>query len=173
MNHISRTHMFAASLALVGCGAPPSDPAPTPNSDSVQAPPADTKLAPQGGAAASCHSWGARYTVYPYFAGSAVYVDADCLDVNKGDHYTSLFVNDMITNNNGQMAWQLNGGFENSCDRCSVQAVSSVGAWLVCNCLNDTDGWVQGTSVNLNDKITNRNGCLKPDFSSETGTCWY
>jgi hypothetical protein len=91
---------------------------------------------------------------------------ASCLDTSQALKATTLDLSTCLTNSNGALAWQNNGGFAGSCSGCQLTG----GAKLACQC-NDVSAKAVSTSIDLSTKINNCDGVLTcGDCSSGTAS---
>jgi hypothetical protein len=80
---------------------------------------------------------------------------ANCPSASGALAPTWLDLNSCLTNTNGALAWQNNGGFAGSCSSCQVTG----GAQLTCQC-NNVSAQGVSTSIDLTANINNCNGVL-------------
>lgn len=110
-----------------------------------------------GGFTQSCKN--IQFTLFTRQGGFSP-LTADCNtrtgEVRSGS-FNFLDLNANITNNDGTLAWQKDGGFANSVNNCGL-SVSNV-TMLFCDATK-MDGSVVNTSINLDDKIANNDGNL-------------
>jgi hypothetical protein len=85
---------------------------------------------------------------------------ANCLNASQALGATTLDLSSCLTNTNGTLAWQNNGGFAASCSACQLTG----GAQLTCQC-NNVSAQAVSTSMDLSANINNCNGVLT------CGTC--
>ncbi len=79
---------------------------------------------------------------------------ASCLTVAQQAVTTTLDLDSCIVNNNGSVAWQVNGGYAYSCYGCTL-----AGTVLACQCL-DVSGQSQSVAIDTASNITNCDGTL-------------
>ncbi len=107
-----------------------------------------------GGFTASCKN--IQVSVYIGHGGFSP-LEADCYNVNGQLSHTYVDLNAAITNNDGNLAWQKNGGFAASVDNCGID-VSNV---TRLHCLaTKRDGSKVNASITLDDEIANYNSNL-------------
>jgi hypothetical protein len=82
-------------------------------------------------------------------------LDASCYNISGQLQSTSLDLNTCVTNNDGITAFQANGGYNGSCQGCSLS-----GTTMTCQCY-DVYGQSRATSINVNNGVSNCNGALK------------
>jgi hypothetical protein len=80
---------------------------------------------------------------------------ANCSTTSQSLSSTMLDLNSCLTNSNGVLAWQANGGFANSCSNCQLTA----GATLTCQC-QPVSGSSVSTTIDLSSNISNCDGVL-------------
>lgn len=88
-----------------------------------------------------------------YLEGSNLHCESQAC--NGSWHKNVLNLNDLITNNNGNLEWQSGGNFA-----ASSQNLRLEGKWLHCDSRRADGSWNKA-SINLDDKITNSDGHLK------------
>jgi hypothetical protein len=81
-------------------------------------------------------------------------LSASCYDIAGQSAATTLDLDTCITNDNGALAWQANGGYAGSCSGCGLG-----GTIMTCNC-GEFTGDVGSTSIDINDHVSNCNGVL-------------
>ncbi|MDZ8227940.1 CVNH domain-containing protein [Nostoc sp. ChiVER01] len=79
---------------------------------------------------------------------------ADCKRRNQSVNKASINLNDYIINNDGRLAWQNRGGFQQSCK-------NSVGVTTIYSFCKKRDGNLNLGFLNLNERIANIDGELK------------
>lgn len=85
-------------------------------------------------------------------------LEANCLYMGgKFNSFDWVDLNAHITNNNGTLAWQKNGGFAASVRNCRI--VNSGSTILLCEAGDGKGNWLNSFIV-LDDKIANYNGSL-------------
>ncbi|KAJ1324034.1 CVNH domain-containing protein [Microdochium nivale] len=81
---------------------------------------------------------------------------ADCLQA-KGSSArinSAVYIDNKLTNNDGNLRWQANGGYRLSCRDCAL-----IGLTYTCTC-RPNFGQYRATSINLEEHIANYNGFL-------------
>jgi hypothetical protein len=81
-------------------------------------------------------------------------LSASCYNIAGQAQSTSLDLNTCVTNGNGVVSFQVNGGYGASCTGCALS-----GTVMSCQCY-DVAGQAKPTSIDLNQGISNCNGVL-------------
>jgi hypothetical protein len=102
-----------------------------------------------GGFSASCNNL--------TFRGGPTTLGANCYNNTGTAVHTEVDLNDHITNNNGNLAWERDGGMDGSTKNCELIEVGST--YMVCDAARK-DGSYNQSSIHLDDEIANYNGVL-------------
>lgn len=95
------------------------------------------------------------------FSKTAV-LTANCRRRDGSIHYgASINLNNYITNRFGNLKWQSGGDFEESCYQIGLESQGTPSPTFMSGFCYNENGYANGTSINLNENITNNNGNLQ------------
>jgi len=86
-------------------------------------------------------------------------LEAECRTNNGGSALTGINLNNRIGNRNGKLVWESNGGYGGSSTNCEIDQESGR-SFLHCDTMRNDGSWTS-PSLNLDDRIANRNGNLR------------